>query len=301
LRIGLQQLGSKRLLVVTGKGGVGKSTLSATLGLILVRAGKRVLLLETDPRESLYQLLDVPPSGGAIVPVVPGLFVQNLQPRDVLDQLVREHVRVGLLADRVLESPVYEQFAEGAPGLEEMAVIAHAQRVVDARAGRDVPEVDLVVMDAPATGHGLSLLEAPLLVSEVIRDGPVGRLGGKLARFVHDPALCGVVLVTAAEEMPVQEAIELIEALESRFSRGPEMVLVNGLYPPCDEDALDRSNGERLPLWRERRGVNDRELRRLAEIWDGPRIDLPLLPLDRGPDLVAALQERLEPQPGAAR
>jgi hypothetical protein len=164
-----------------------------------------------------------------------------------------------------------------------------------------VPEVDLVVMDAPATGHGLSLLEAPLLVSEVIRDGPVGRLGGKLARFVHDPALCGVVLVTAAEEMPVQEAIELIDALESRFSRGPEMVLVNGLYPPCDEGALDRSNGERLPLWRERRGVNDRELRRLAEIWDGPRIDLPLLPLDRGPDLVAALQERLEPQMGAAR
>jgi anion-transporting ArsA/GET3 family ATPase len=297
----LQQLGSKRLLVVTGKGGVGKSTLSATLGLILVRAGKRVLLLETDPRESLYQLLDVPPSGGAIVQVVPGLFVQNLQPRDVLDQLVREHVRLGVLADRVLSSPVYRHFAEGAPGLEEMAVIAHAQRVVDSRAGKNAPTVDLVVMDAPATGHGLSLLEAPLLVSEVICDGPVGRLGGKLARFVRDPALCGVVLVTAAEEMPVQEAVELIDALEVRFSRGPDLVLVNGLYPPCEAGPLEGPNQGQLPLWRERRGVNERELDRLSEAWSGLRIDLPLLPLDRGPDLVAALQERLEPQLGASR
>jgi hypothetical protein len=95
--------------------------------------------------------------------------------------------------------------------------------------------------------------------------------------------------------MPVQEAIELIEALKERFAHGPELVLVNGLYPRCgsrrpdppaDEDPL-------LALWRRRRGVNDRELRRLEETWDGPRIELPLLPLDHGPDLVAALRELL--------
>ena len=85
--------------MITGKGGVGKSTLAASLGPVLARAGRRVLLLETDPRESLYQLLEVPPSGGTIVEVLPGLFLQNLDLRAVLDQVVRERVRLGLIAD----------------------------------------------------------------------------------------------------------------------------------------------------------------------------------------------------------
>jgi anion-transporting ArsA/GET3 family ATPase len=292
----LNRLGRRQLLVVTGKGGVGKSALTAALGLILAGAGRKVLLLEVDPRESLYALLDLPPSGGGVVRAVPGLWVQNLRPREVLDRMVREQVRLGLIADRVLASPVYEQFAEGAPGLKEMAVVAHAQRVVQGRAGRELPDLDLVVLDAPATGHGLSLLGAPLLVSEVIHDGPVGHQARKLAGFVSDPSRCAVLVATLAEEMPAQEALELIAAVENRFSRGPDLLLVNGLYP-----ALRSSNGAAgagdepwARLWRERRAVNDRELRRLDEAWKGTRIDLPMLPAERGPDLVAGLQETLE-------
>lgn len=292
----LDKLGRRRLLVVTGKGGVGKSALTAALGLILAEAGRKVLLLEVDPRESLYALLDLPPSGGGIVRAVPGLWVQNLRPREVLDSMVREQVRLGLIADRVLASPVYEQFAEGAPGLKEMAVVAHAQRIVQGRAGRETPEVDLVLLDAPATGHGLSLLGAPLLVSEVIHDGPVGHQARKLAGFVSDPARCAVLVATLAEEMPTQEALELIAAVEHRFSRGPDLLLVNGLYPALSEAAESAGPGDEswTRLWRERRRVNDRELRRLDEAWKGPRIDLPMLPAERGPDLVAELQERLE-------
>ena len=295
----LDSMAVRQMLVVTGKGGVGKSTLAAALARLLFSRRRRVLLLEIDPRESLHELLDVAPSGGGVAQVEPGLFLQNLRPATVLDRVVREHLRVDFLVRRVLSSPVYQHFAEGAPGLKELAVLQHALRMLNG--GSRGRKVTRVIIDAPATGHGVSMLAAPRVVSEVIRDGPVGRLGGKLARFVHDPALCGVVLVTAAEEMPVQEAIELIDALQARFSRGPEMVLVNGLYPSIDAEPGDGVNDGQLSLWRERRGVNDRELGRLNEVWDGPRIDLPLLPLDRGPDLVAALQERLEPQLGAAR
>jgi anion-transporting ArsA/GET3 family ATPase len=302
LSIPAKQLAGKRLVVVTGKGGVGKSTLSASLGRILAGAGHRVLLLEIDPRESLCPLFGVAPSGGEIVRVAPNLFVQNLRPRDVLDQLVRERVRLGVIAERVLASPVYHHFAEGAPGLEEMAVIGHAHRAVRGRASRDQPAIDLVVLDAPATGHGLSLLAAPLLVSEVIHDGPVGHLAVELADFVSDRERCGTLVVTAAEEMPVQEAIELIAALHDRFGHGPELVLVNGLYPPCTAGAGGSASDEEpfLALWRQRRGVNERELGRLEEVWDGPRIDLPLLPLGRGPELVAALEARLAQRPGEA-
>ena len=82
------------IAVASGKGGVGKSTLSAALGLVLARSGKRVLMVELDPRESLYQLLDVDPSGGAIVQVLPNLYLQNLKPRSVLDAVVREQLGI---------------------------------------------------------------------------------------------------------------------------------------------------------------------------------------------------------------
>jgi anion-transporting ArsA/GET3 family ATPase len=292
----VETLAQRQLLVVTGKGGVGKSTIAATLGLALLGVGRRVLLLEVDPRESLYPLLGVPPSGGQVVQVLPDLYVQNLLPRNVLDKLVREQVRLGPLADRVLQSSVYQHFADGAPGLKEMAVVAHALRLVRGTTGDGSPEVDLVILDGPATGHGISLLEAPLLVSEVIRDGPIGRQGGELSEFVRDQRRCGVVVVTTAEEMPVQEALELIDALERRLSRRPDLVLVNELYPSCAADPVGDPDDEHpaLLLWRERHQVNDRQLKKIEAAWDGPRIDLPLLPLDRGPDLVAALREHLD-------
>jgi anion-transporting ArsA/GET3 family ATPase len=286
----------QQLLVITGKGGVGKSTLAATLGRILVSRGSRVLLLEIDPRESLHELLDVPPSSGEVVQVEPALHLQNLRPRTVLDRLVREHLRLGFLVGRVLSSPVYQHFAEGAPGLKEMAVLGHALRVVRGLAGDGFPEVDQVVIDAPATGHGVSMLSSPRLVSEVIRDGPVGRMGREIAELVSDPERCGIVVATLAEEMPVQEAIELSRALEERLSQRPELIVVNGLYPPLDGDGPGRGDptGDALGLWRRRRRVNDRELRRLAEAWKGPRIDLPLIALPRGPELVSALAVPLD-------
>lgn len=299
----LEKLSRRQLLVLTGKGGVGKSALAAALGLTFSEARRKVLLLEIDPRESLYRLLDLSPSGGGIVRAVPGLWVQNLQPRAVLDRMVREQLRLGPVADRVLASPVYQQFAEGAPGLKEMAVLAYAQRVVQGRAGRETPRADLVLLDAPATGHGLSLLGAPLLVSEVVHDGPVGNQARQLAAFVSDPVRCGIVVATLAEEMPTQEALELIGAVKQRFSRGPDLLLVNGLYPPL-ETPPEPVAGDAEPwlaLWRERRAVNDCELRRLEQRWKGPRIDLPMLPAERGPELVAGLQERLEAALGRQR
>jgi len=288
----IDRMSGLQLAVIGGKGGVGKTTLAAALGKCIAAAGKRVLLLETDPRESLYQVFGVPPSGGEIVRVDDRLYLQNLRPRVVLNALVREKLRVGLLVDRVLKSPIYDHFAEGAPGLKEMAVLYHALRTIDGHAGSSTPEFDQVVLDAPATGHGTSLLAAPGLVADVIQDGPIGRAGGELAEFVRDPQRLGVALVTLAEEMPVQETVEHIEELERSLNRRPEAVFVNGLYPARAAPSVPPGD-DVFALWQMRRAINDRQLTKLSRGFSGPRVELPLMPLDRGVDLVHALSASL--------
>lgn len=295
-----QRLAARKLLVVTGKGGVGKTTVTAVLGRLLAAPGRRVLVFEVDPRENLHQMLGISPSGGEITEAGGGLFLQNLKPRQVLDSVVRERLKLEALSRRVLESPVYQHFAEGAPGLREVGILGHALRLLRGIERRTRP-MDLVVLDAPATGHGVSLLTAPRLISEVIQKGPFGHMGQELAEFVADPEQVAVVVVTSAEEMPVDEALELRQNLLERFGREPELLVVNGLYPsfpggldPADGCAGTEDRG--LDLWRRRRRLNERELARLTDTWQGPRIELPKLPLDRGPELVDTLVRCLRSQ-----
>lgn len=298
LTFAIAQLMRRQLIVVTGKGGVGKTLVTALVGEVFADAGRRVLLVETDPRESLHQMLGVHPSGGEIVAVRPGLFLQNLQPRRVLEQLVRERLRVEVLVRRVLASPVFDHFAEGAPGLKELAVLGHALRLVRGE-DRQAPAIDMVVLDAPASGHAASLVTAPRLVSDIIKEGPFGRMASELSAFMADPERTGIVAVTHADEMPVQETLELRATLEEKFGRGPELLVVNALLPPSP--SVDGSTGEPvghlLRLWRMRRSINERELQRLAQAWHGERLELPFLPIDRGPALIPALRPNLETAP----
>jgi len=294
----IADLSRRGFLVVTGKGGVGKSAVAATLGRLMVRQGGRsirTLVIEVDPRENLHQLLGTPPSGGEILDAGGGLFLQHLKPRSVVDRVIEERVRLGAVVRRVQASPVYQHFVDGCPGLKEMAVLEHARRLLDER------RFDVVILDAPATGHGVSLLRAPLVVAEAVGDGPFGRIAAEIGELVAHPERCGVVVVTQAEEMPVQEAVELAAVLDEHLRREPDLLVVNALYPPVtaevDADGPDRPPAELVDLWRRRRAINRRELERLARDWPGPMVGLPLLPMPRGPELVSALAACLGSDP----
>jgi hypothetical protein len=219
------------------------------------------------------------------------LSIQNLQPRAVIEALVREKVPIGLVAKKIVSSPMFQHFADGAPGLKEMSILGYALRTVE---GEYKHKADIVVLDAPATGHGASMLAAPLLLADLVGGGQIGEMAAALAKFIGDPERCGVVLTTLAEEMPIQELSELIELLEKRIGRPPELVVANGVYPKFPSGQPARRSGGQLDavlgLWKERRAVNDRELARLRKLWRGPLAHVPLQPLDRGPGLLGAIE-----------
>jgi anion-transporting ArsA/GET3 family ATPase len=290
----LARLSGLKLIVVTGKGGVGKSTVAAILGRLLSDSGKQTLLVEVDPRENLHHLLDVPPSGGEMAEVTPNLRVQHLLPRVILDDLVREKLKVGPLVKRVLASPIHQHFTEAAPGLKEAAVFGRCLRLLEGHTPRGIPTPDIIVLDAPATGHGASWLAAAQLVSDVISSGPIGHMATLVAEFLADTERSGVVVVTAGEEMPVQETLEFLETMKSRLNRRPELVVANALYPRLPEDADPNPEDPLFDLWKSRRTINEKELERLRREWDGPLVHLPLLPLDPGPALVGRLGRKLQ-------
>ena len=286
----LSRLEKLQLIVVTGKGGVGKSTISAALGALLANRGRTVLLIEVDPRENLHQLLDTEPSGGDIVEAASRLYLQHLDPRRLLDDLVREKLKVGALVRKVLASPVHLHFTEGAPGLKQTAVFGRALRLVEGHGPPALRRPDLVILDAPASGHGIAWMSAPQLVSDVISSGPIGSMAAEIAGFLEDRTRFGSVVVTTAEEMPVLESVELIEAMDARLGRQPELVVVNAVYPPlparAGHDAATR-------LWARRRAVNEHELARLEERWRGPMVEIPMQSVDAGPLLVGVVGEHL--------
>jgi anion-transporting ArsA/GET3 family ATPase len=284
----LAQLATRQFLVVTGKGGVGKTVVTALLGRVLASEGRRVLLLEIDPRANLHELAGTPPSDGEVITVGPNLFLQNLRPAQVMAEVVRDQVKIEMLARRVTASPIFTHFVDAAPGLKQVAILGHAWRALHGHGPAAKLHVDTVVLDAPATGHGVTLLTAPLVVSGVVEQGPFGQMAGELAGFIGDATRSAIVTVTLAEEMPVQEALELRAALEEKIRRAPDLLVVNGLYPPVPasrRQAVDAGED----LWQRRRAINDRELARLARHWKGPRVELPLLPVNRGPELVSSL------------
>ena len=287
----VNRLDRLELLVVTGKGGVGKSTVSAALGAHLANRGRRVLLIEVDPRENLHQLLDTPPSGGEIVEAASNLWLQHLEPRELLDDLVREKLKVGALARKVLSSPVHLHFTEGAPGLKQTAVFGRALRMIEGHGPKELRQPDVVILDAPASGHGIAWMAAPQLVSEVISSGPIGQMASLIASFLADKQRFGSIVVTTAEEMPVQEALELLQAMKTRLDRQPELVVVNAIYPPAPR--AGRKADAATALWQRRRRVNEEELAHLEKRWKGPTVEVPLEPIDAGPVLVGVVGEHL--------
>ena len=223
----------KELVVVTGKGGAGKTTVAAALGLAAAARGRRVVVAEVAARDELARAF----GGHGAAPfverlVAPGLHHVSIDPQHAMEEYLVDQLPSRALAEVLVRSRLFSYLAAATPGLRELLTMGKVWEL--AQAERRTPGAtpyDLVVLDAPATGHGLALLQAPRTFADAARVGPISRQGRTIHAMLTDPTRTGIVAVAAPEELAVNEALTLRDALRDRLGLELDRVVLNAVLP----------------------------------------------------------------------
>ena len=220
----------KRLVLVTGKGGVGKTTVAAALGLAAARRGKRTVVCELAEQKRIPTLFSSEGTEGE-TEIAPGLFTISVDPERAKEEWLRYQLKSRTLAGVLGASRLFQYLTAAAPGLSELVTIGKVWDLaqLERRAGGSV--FDLAIVDAPASGHALAMLTSPRTYASVARLGPVGRHAEKIDRFLRDEASTGVLMTALPEEIPVSETIEFERSLRDQLGIGVDRIVVNALHP----------------------------------------------------------------------
>lgn len=312
---------TRRFIVVAGKGGVGRTTVTAALALSASRAGRKVLICQTKAKERLSSLFGVPAIGSEVVKVRERLWAVNMTPQASLREYGAMVLRSEFIAKQVLENRVSRAFLHAVPGVEDYAMLGKAWfHTTEEEGGK--PTYDLVLLDGPATGHVLTLLGIPDSILSTVPEGPLTKPARATHDLLRDPKRCAFVIVTLAEDLPTNESIELAaKARAMGLPLGP--LFVNSLYPPRFAQGasarglallLGSNEGEALHtgatadpilaafvdsarLASHRRTLNDLHLERLRNELPLPQVHLPyLFRSDFGLEAVSELADRIDGQ-----
>src|SRR3954462_10726858 len=218
----------RRFLFITGKGGVGKTTVTAALASALAARGLRVLVTVCGAKERLSTLLGAPPLTSAIGQLSPNISGVRLVSEVALREYGAMKLKNRVLVDAIFDSKYVAGFLSGTPGMKEWSLLGkawfHATEEENGRA-----RFDAVLFDAPATGHGLDMLRVPKVIVEIAPPGVLRRDAETAWRMFTNPAETGVVVVTVPEELPVTETLELIEAVRTELALPLGMLVVNAV------------------------------------------------------------------------
>ena len=287
---------SRQIQLVCGKGGVGKSAVACALALHFVEQGHKTLLCQVDdPGDSHHRFLGLDPIPHDVTEVEPDLFVVNLNPEQALREYALMTLKFESVYATVFENPLVRRFLRFVPSLAELNMLGkiwfHAE---ERQGGADRPRFDRVVVDCPATGHGLGFLNVAQVVLDVSRAGPMAEKAKAMAATLRDPARTSLHVVTLPEEMPANETMELIEQVHQTNVAPLGMIAVNmvrdPLITPEASAALDALGTLNAPTQaqaglhdvgdrrRVREALQAHQLQRLREYAaDLPMIQLPLL------------------------
>jgi len=215
----------RKLLFVTGKGGVGKSTVAASLGLLAAEQGKKTLVCEVDAKGNLADFYEAGSTSFAARELQPNLWAMSMDTEESLKEYLSLQLRIPLLAKIGPLARTFDFIANAAPGVKEILTIGKVAWEVKER------HYDLVVVDSVASGHIVGQLTAPVGINELVQVGMVRSQTQWMLDILNDPAQTGVVIVSAPEEMPVAETIELAERLDAETDVDLAAIVVNRVLP----------------------------------------------------------------------
>ncbi len=318
-----QFFAASRVVIVAGKGGVGKTTVSATLALAAARRGLSTLILEVEGKSGLSSMYGVPAFSYDEVTLaeaddVAGLAsvrARTLTPDEALVEYL-EQAGMNRISKRLLSSGALDMVSTAVPGIRDILVLGKVKQIERAA------EADLVVLDAPAAGHAISFLQSASGLADAVRLGPINAQAREVLELLSDPERCQVVLVTMPEETPVNELVETAYQLEDRVGVSLGPVVVNGCYPelpgldaaPADaaeEAGTSLRRGEAASLEaaaefrRDRMALQRDQVERLADALPLPQLRLPyLFDAELGPPqlelLASALLDGIDALPDAS-
>lgn len=282
-----------KFVFVVGKGGVGKTAVSGALALAAAAQGKRVLVAMCNAKDRLSYMLETGPIGPHIQTLMPRVDAVNMEPSAALEEYGLLVLRVRALYKVIFENRFVSAFLRGTPGIDAWAMLGKAQyhaREKDA-AGRE--RYDLVIVDAPATGHGLDLLRVPRVIMDVAPPGLLRREAERASELFQDRERAGVLLVTLPEEMPSTETVELHGAIRNELNlpvcglvinqtidalfSEPERVALRGLRERVPHDARVASLVALSQARAEREQLQQACIARLAAEIPARQVQLPLM------------------------
>ena len=285
----------KRLILVCGKGGVGRSTVAATIAMMCAKRGRTTLLYQTNANDRIGGYFHTQPVGTAVRELAPRLAAVNATPASALEEYGMMILKVRALYKAVMDNRLVKGFLRAVPGMDAWAMLGKALYHVKERDASGRPRYDLVILDAPATGHGLQMLRVPKSIVDVAPPGLLRREAEDGLRILQDPAQSGMVVVTLAEEMPTAETEELIPVLTRDLGLPLARLVINQVLPPLFANRLAEAEKAAAVLgrasalepvahagaWRARREDLQRTMiERLAKL-PGQKVILPALSVER--------------------
>ena len=290
---------SRRFVVITGKGGVGKTTVAAALGVALASQGKRVLIAMCGAHERLSAMLRTPPIGHELSEIRERLWATQIAPARAMREYGELVIKVRPVTRLVFENQYTQGFFRAVPGLYEWAMLGKAWFHSTEERDDGSPRFDTVIFDAPSTGHALHMLRIPQVIVAVSPPGVLRRDAERAWQSFRDPSRTGVVVVTWPADMVVTETIELVNALRADLELPIVRLVINGTLPilfsaPEREALLRQSDLLQLGLHGDvpspgdmalaaaarrasREQLQERSLERLSGALDVPCSLLPLL------------------------
>ncbi len=215
---------TSRVVIVAGKGGVGKTTVTATLAVAAARTGRSVLIVEVEGKSGLATAFNRPALGYEEQELAPGIRGRTLTPDAALRDWL-EGNGLKRISKRLVQTGALDVIATAVPGMKDILVLGKVKSLEQSRAA------DLIIVDAPAAGHALTFLTSAHGLLDAVAVGPVRKQAADVVEMLSDPARCQVVLVTLPEETPVNEAVDTAFAIEDRVGVRLGPIVVNGAYP----------------------------------------------------------------------